>query len=240
MTQITPKAEWMTPALAQDVATVVFGLFFLASLYYMIRMSQREKSMFPITLFLGAGLAIFYEPISDVLGLVAYPHEGQRTLIRVLDRSIPVYIWLLFFPYFSVSIFYIMRRIDEGSVVAAVRGVRGDGGYDRAYSDPFRTLGLLRRTPAAALSGLPGLVVVCEPVLGLRYGDATPLPETICSERSICRSVHSPNAYVDLRDARIRISFGVYCVKRDHKHFHHDCRSIRFHRHSDCNGVDVW
>jgi hypothetical protein len=108
------RPDWALALTEQTIAGVIFGLAALAALAYMIYVARAERTMWPVYLFLGCGLGVFYEPINNVLGHCTYPEIGQFTWISTFGRDIPVYIGFVYFFYFSASILWISRRIAAG------------------------------------------------------------------------------------------------------------------------------
>lgn len=108
------RPNWELAWGEQLVACVIFGVVALAALAYMIYVARAERKMWPLYLFLGCGLAVFYEPINNVLGLCTYPEINQLTWISTFGRDIPVYIGFVYFFYFSATVLWLMRRIEAG------------------------------------------------------------------------------------------------------------------------------
>jgi hypothetical protein len=118
---------WELPPGDTLAAYVIFTVAFVAALAYMIRVARMERSLWPLYLFLGAGLAVVYEPINNVLGLCAYPEINQPTWISALGRRIPVYIGLVYYVYWSAPVLWLVRRIQAG--ITAVQWWRWYAGF---------------------------------------------------------------------------------------------------------------
>ena len=77
------------------------------------RIWQRERSPIPALCMVGGALAIFMEPIVDVLGQVWFPRDGQWRLFETWGRPIPwfivVYIW-----YVGGQAYLSYRKLDQG------------------------------------------------------------------------------------------------------------------------------
>jgi hypothetical protein len=113
-TPTIPRPNWELAPAEQTVACVIFGVAALAALAYMIYAARDERKPWPIYLFLGCGLGVFYEPINNVLGHCTYPEINQFVWISTFGRDIPAYIGFVYFFYFSASILWISRRIAAG------------------------------------------------------------------------------------------------------------------------------
>ena len=109
----TPRPHWELGAGDSAVAYIVFSLAFLVALAYMIRTARAERTIWPLCLMAGAGLAVVYEPLNNVLALCTYP-DGQPVFFRALGRDIPLYIGLVYFVYWSAPVLWIMHRIRAG------------------------------------------------------------------------------------------------------------------------------
>jgi hypothetical protein len=96
------------------VANLLFGGVGLLALAYCIHLARKEHQRYPLFVFLGAGLCVFYEPINNVLGHCTYPEISQITWIETFGRRIPSYIGPVYFFYFSATILWIMGRIRAG------------------------------------------------------------------------------------------------------------------------------
>jgi len=111
------RPNWELSGGHELVANVVFGVVALLALGYCVRLARRERKSYPLFVFLGAGLSVFYEPLNNVLGRCTYPEIGQITWIETFGRKIPTYIGPVYFVYFSVTILWIMGRIRAGVTV---------------------------------------------------------------------------------------------------------------------------
>ena len=108
------RPDWELAHREQLIACVIFGVAALSALVYMAVVARKDRSPWPLYLFLGCGLSVFYEPINNVLGHCTYPEIHQLTWITTFGREIPVYIGLVYFFYFSASVLFVMQRIRAG------------------------------------------------------------------------------------------------------------------------------
>ncbi len=111
------RSNWELSGGHELVANLLFGVVALLALGYCVHLARRERKSYPLFVFLGAGLSVFYEPINNVLGLCTYPEIGQVTWIETLGRKIPTYIGAVYFFYFSATILWIMGRIRAGVTI---------------------------------------------------------------------------------------------------------------------------
>ncbi|MET0660270.1 MAG: hypothetical protein ABW110_19170, partial [Steroidobacteraceae bacterium] len=65
--------SWSTPLEQQRSMLVVASVLMGLALLYAVWTVRKERSPWPIFVFLGAGLSVFYEPLGDILTKVAYP-----------------------------------------------------------------------------------------------------------------------------------------------------------------------
>lgn len=114
---VVERPSWYLSDGQEIVANLIFGAVAILALVFMVHVMRKEKRRYPLFMFLGAGLAVFYEPINNVLGLCTYPESGQATWINTFGRQIPTYIGFVYFFYFSATILWLMRRIRAGVTV---------------------------------------------------------------------------------------------------------------------------
>jgi hypothetical protein len=76
--------------------------------------AYRGRTLLPLYLLVGAGLAIFYEPINNVLGHFTYPELNQITWIRTFGRTMPLYMGCIYVFYFSVPVLLLAQHMQRG------------------------------------------------------------------------------------------------------------------------------
>ena len=156
------------PGGAQTVLTIATGLIAVAVLYYAITLSRRRGDLLAVYIFIGSGLAVFYEPLGDMLAQVYYPERGQWTWITAFGHGIPVFIGLLYFWYMSLGALWLLGKSRTGvsakqwwtswtgyllfAVVlemAAAKGLASDTGAPWVYygDQPFMILDVPFFTP---------------------------------------------------------------------------------------------
>jgi hypothetical protein len=111
---VVERPNWELSNTHEITANVIFGVVALLGLAFMIHVMRSERRRYPLFMFLGAGLAVFYEPVNNLLGLCTYPEVGQVTWIETFGRKIPTYIGPVYFFYFSATVLWLMRRIRAG------------------------------------------------------------------------------------------------------------------------------
>jgi hypothetical protein len=102
------------PSGAQTVLTILSGLIAAAVLWYAIAVSKRRGDLLAVYIFLGSGLAVFYEPLGDLLAQVYYSERGQWTWISAFGHGIPVFIGLLYFWYMSLGALWLLGKSRTG------------------------------------------------------------------------------------------------------------------------------
>ena len=110
----TVPVDKLMPSGAQTALIVAAALGFVAIWLYAIRESRRRNDLVPVYIVLGAGLAIYYEPLGDALAQVYYPERGQETWIHAFGRDIPVFIGLLYFWYMAAGSMWLLRASQRG------------------------------------------------------------------------------------------------------------------------------
>ena len=104
---------------AQAVMEILMGLCALIGVSYLCREAIRHKTWLPVMLILGTFPAVFYEPLTDLLGLCIYPQIGQHTYIQTFGRKIPIYLMLAWLWYFGPFVWFFKKLFDRG-IPAAV------------------------------------------------------------------------------------------------------------------------
>jgi len=64
---------WGIPAAQQRGLLIVALIFAAVSLVYSLILTQRERDLYPLFVWIGSGLAVFLEPIGDIFSQVVYP-----------------------------------------------------------------------------------------------------------------------------------------------------------------------
>ncbi len=108
------------PATPQLLLIILSCLMLLLSLWFIKRESQRRGDWVPVYALLGAGLAVIYEPLGDILVSVLYPVPGQVGWISLFGRQVPLFIGVLYFWYMSVPALYFLKRLEQGLTRAAL------------------------------------------------------------------------------------------------------------------------
>lgn len=89
----------MNPALQHQFLSMQYPPVALLGAYA-IWIAFKHKSIVPIFIYLGGGLAYLAEPLVNVLGLVWFPQEGLQAVWGTLGRKVPLfgflaYLWFL-------------------------------------------------------------------------------------------------------------------------------------------------
>ena len=100
---------------AQAVMEVLMGLCAVVADTYLLIEARRHKSWLPIMLIIGTFPAVYYEIVTDMLGLCIYPHQGQHTYIETFGRKIPVYLMLAWLWYFPPFVWQFKKMFDAGT-----------------------------------------------------------------------------------------------------------------------------
>jgi hypothetical protein len=109
-----PPVDAVMPAMAQNVMIGLTGLGAFAVVLLSLREMRRRGDRVPLYVLLGAALAIFYEPVGDMLGMAYYPAIGQVVWIDTFGRKTPLFIALIYFCYFPPFILFFLRALDAG------------------------------------------------------------------------------------------------------------------------------
>jgi hypothetical protein len=104
----------LMPQGAQTALIIASGLICAAVWVYAIAESRRRRDLIPVLIVAGCGLAIFYEPLGDMMAKVYYTERGQDVWIHSFGRNIPVFIGILYFWYMSLGALWLLRQSRRG------------------------------------------------------------------------------------------------------------------------------
>src|SRR6059036_2919804 len=110
----TVPVRALMPSTTQTVLIGAMSLLAAASVVYALRESRRRRDLAAVFLVIGAGLAVFYEPLGDSLVRVYYTERGQETWIHAFGLDIPAFIGLLYLWYMPVGAYVLMRLSERG------------------------------------------------------------------------------------------------------------------------------
>ena len=110
----TVPVRALMPHTTQTILIIAMAVLAAASVTYAFRESRRRGDLVPLFLVVGAGLAVFYEPLGDTLVKVYYTERGQETWIHAFGLDIPAFIGLLYLWYMPVGAYVLMRLSERG------------------------------------------------------------------------------------------------------------------------------
>lgn len=108
------------PAGPQTILIALSVLVAALSIWFVSAEHKRRNDWVPVFAFVGGGLAVFYEPLGDILVSVLYPIHGQIGWIDVMGRKVPLFIGVLYFWYMSVPAIYFLRQLEHGLSAATL------------------------------------------------------------------------------------------------------------------------
>lgn len=113
---IVAQVPWdaVMPALPQSALIALNSAIALLALWFLGAEVRRRRDWIPVYVLLGAGPAVFYEPLGDMLVSVLYPIRGQIGWIDTFGRQIPLFIGVLYFWYMSVPAVFFLRAVERG------------------------------------------------------------------------------------------------------------------------------
>lgn len=114
--QILNEVPWdaAMPSGPQNLLIALSLLVFAAALWFVRVEVKRRGDRVPVYAFIGAGLAVAYEPLGDMLVCALYPLHGQIGWVTLFGRSVPLFIGVLYFWYMSVPGLYFLRQLENG------------------------------------------------------------------------------------------------------------------------------
>lgn len=92
---------------------VLMALMFLGGLWYVVGIARRDRSLVPIYLLVGGGLAIFYEPMGDLAAHVTY-HADQTTAASGFGFEVPTWMVPAYPVIVGVSMVWLMDVVRKG------------------------------------------------------------------------------------------------------------------------------
>lgn len=108
------RPDWELSAGTQITANAVFFSTAAAVLVYALYVARKDRALWPLYLFVAAGVCVFYETIIDHLGAVTYGEQNLTTVYHLWDREIPLYILGVYITYFGLAATWLMRALDRG------------------------------------------------------------------------------------------------------------------------------
>jgi len=107
--------HWAITPISNLIAELTMGSGALASLVYCIHVVRRDRVIWPLWMFAGAGVMTIWETVVDLFEHIAYPSDGARiVLYHWLGRDIPLYCFFIYLCYFAGPGAWLYQRILEG------------------------------------------------------------------------------------------------------------------------------
>jgi len=95
---------------AQLVLLGVMSALAIIAVAYAVRICLKEKQLYPLYIFMGAGFASFYEPLGDLLAHVTYAEEGQINYIISFGFQVPVWVVPTYMAFFAFPVIFILQK----------------------------------------------------------------------------------------------------------------------------------
>ncbi|MFE3000549.1 hypothetical protein ACFXG4_36800 [Nocardia sp. NPDC059246] len=96
-------------------ADLIFGGLALVSLLYCVQVARRRRTIWPVAVFGGSMLLVFYEPLNNLLAHCAYPTgPGQHEMLTYFGQHVPWSTWFIYMFYFSYAVPDLIQRLDRG------------------------------------------------------------------------------------------------------------------------------
>src|SRR5262245_62726798 len=94
--------------------TIGFGAVALLALGFCVWIAVRERKLWPVYVYIGGGVASWYETLTDVLGHCAWAPPGNLpSIVDLFNRKMPLFYnftYLFYFPVADVSVMLPLRR----------------------------------------------------------------------------------------------------------------------------------
>jgi len=110
---IPTPPQMVFPRTPQTIAEIVLWLVVVAFVVFAVHQWRRTGSPLGLVLLAGGGIALFNEPIDDILGLVNHPRPGQDVVFETMGPiphwGLPTYI--IFFGGIAYVLLLELRRL---------------------------------------------------------------------------------------------------------------------------------
>jgi len=94
--------------------TIGFGAVALVALGFCVWVAVRERKLWPVYVYIGGGVASWYETLTDVLGRCAWAPPGNLpSIVDLFNRQMPLFYnftYLFYFPIAQVALMLALRR----------------------------------------------------------------------------------------------------------------------------------
>jgi hypothetical protein len=109
-----PTPPYMVfPRVPQTIAEIVLWIAVVALVVFAVHQGRRPGSPLGLVLLAGGGIALFNEPLDDILGLVCHPRPGQHVVFETMGPiphwGLPTYI--IFFGGIAYILLLELRRL---------------------------------------------------------------------------------------------------------------------------------
>ncbi|AIO36926.1 putative membrane protein [Burkholderia cenocepacia] len=108
------RPNWELPASIQMQQNVAGAVLALLALAYIVYVCRKDRVIYPLFVYVGAGIAALHEPIVDFLGVSTFPEIHQTILYATFGRQMPPYLALCYLYYYPVAIVWLIRRMNRG------------------------------------------------------------------------------------------------------------------------------
>ncbi|MFJ9390507.1 hypothetical protein ACIRON_16905 [Nocardioides sp. NPDC101246] len=112
-----PPTDAPMPQTTQGVLIAVTILATVAMVAWVVWLRQHSGSTAPLFVLVGSLLVVFYEPLGDSLLGAYYPEAGQVTAIHAFGRDMPLFVLLLYPPYFVPFVVAFLELARRGFTV---------------------------------------------------------------------------------------------------------------------------
>ena len=101
-------------AFEQHILLLIMSVLALATIWYAVKLSKRERTLLPVYILIGAALACFYEPLGDFLAHVTYAESNQVNYIASYGFLVPLWVLPTYILFFGYPTLFLMEKIEKG------------------------------------------------------------------------------------------------------------------------------
>lgn len=113
------KPIMVMPQTPQLIATVVFALGALATLYYALVVAKKSGTSYPIWVYVGSLVALPFETFDLTLGHCLYPQVDQWVAFELVGVKIPWFLVLIYPCYIAGAMIWVFDRLNSNNLSRA-------------------------------------------------------------------------------------------------------------------------
>jgi hypothetical protein len=114
----------MAPDLQHQFTMMQIPPIIVATLY-VLWCAYKHRSLVPVWIYLGGGIAYMAEPLVNVLGMVWYPKIGINAVFESLGRPVPLFGFLAYAWFQGALAVFVYDRLTKGTTIRGIWTIYG-------------------------------------------------------------------------------------------------------------------